>query len=52
MSLFGYLPGAAAIVIGFMGLGRARLRVVVGSAIGLPVALWLLFSRLLGFPLP
>jgi tripartite-type tricarboxylate transporter receptor subunit TctC len=52
MLLLGYLPGAAAIVCGFMILSRARLRYVIGCAVALPVALWLLFSKLLGFPLP
>jgi len=52
MTLLGYLPGAAVMVAGFMALGRASLRVIIGSAILLPVALWLLFAELLGFPLP
>ena len=52
MLVFGYLPGAAVIVLGFMTLGRAGPRVTLGLAVVLPVALWLLFSKLLGFPLP
>lgn len=52
MALLGYLPGAAAIVIGFMALTRARIRIVVACAIALPLGLWMLFSKLLGFPLP
>jgi tripartite-type tricarboxylate transporter receptor subunit TctC len=52
MTLLGYLPGAAAIIFGFMTLGRASSRVIAGCVIVLPVVLWLLFSRLLGFPLP
>jgi tripartite-type tricarboxylate transporter receptor subunit TctC len=52
MDVFGYFAGAAAVVAGFMALGRAEVKVIVGSAIGLPIALWLLFSKLLGFPLP
>lgn len=52
MAFFGYIVGAAAIVAGFMTLGRASLAVIVGSSIALPVALWLLFSMVLGFPLP
>jgi hypothetical protein len=49
---FGYLAGAAAIVAGFMALARAERKVVVGATIAFPLALWLLFDRLLGFPLP
>jgi hypothetical protein len=52
MDFFGYLWGAAAIVAGFMSLARANLKVVVGTAIVFPLALWLLFAKLLGFPLP
>ena len=52
MWLFGYLPGAAVIVSGFMILSKARLRYIIGCAIALPGVLWLLFSKLLGFPLP
>jgi hypothetical protein len=52
MEMFGYLPAAAATVAGFMAMARARLKVIVGTAIAFPVALWLLFDRLLGFPLP
>jgi tripartite-type tricarboxylate transporter receptor subunit TctC len=49
---FGYLPGAMAVVAGFMILARAELRVIVGTAILFPIVLWLLFDKLLGFPLP
>jgi tripartite-type tricarboxylate transporter receptor subunit TctC len=49
---FGYLPGAMALVAGFMALARAKLKVIVGTAILFPIALWLLFDKLLGFPLP
>lgn len=52
MWLLGYLPGAAVMVGGFMALGHARLRVIIGSAVVLPLVLWLLFAELLGFPLP
>jgi FtsH-binding integral membrane protein len=52
MSVYGYLTGAAATIAGFLMLGRADLRVVIGGAILLPLLLWLLFSKLLGFPLP
>ncbi|MCD6073927.1 MAG: hypothetical protein K0Q70_810 [Rhodospirillales bacterium] len=52
MDIFGYLLGAAAIVAGFMALARADLKVIVGTAIVFPVSLWLLFDKLLGFPLP
>lgn len=52
MSYFGYLAGAAAIVAGFMWIARASVRVVAGTAVAFPVVLWLLFDRLLGFPLP
>lgn len=52
MSGFGYLVGAAAIVAGFMAIARARAKIIVGAAVSFPVALWLLFDKLLGFPLP
>jgi Tripartite tricarboxylate transporter TctB family len=52
MDRFGYLAGAAALVAGFMLMVRASVRVVLGVAIVLPVALWLLFDKLLDFPLP
>jgi hypothetical protein len=52
MALLGYLPGGAAIVLGFMAIGRADFRIVLASAVALPLLLWLLFSQLLGFPLP
>jgi tripartite-type tricarboxylate transporter receptor subunit TctC len=52
MDVFGYFAGAAVVVAGFMALGRAEVKIIIGTAIGLPIALWLLFSKLLGFPLP
>ena len=52
IDVLGYLPGAAAMVAGFMLLVRARWTIVVGTAIVFPVALWFLFSKLLEFPLP
>jgi hypothetical protein len=52
MDRLGYLAGAAVIVAGFMALARADLKVIVGAAISFPVALWLLFDKALGFPLP
>jgi hypothetical protein len=52
MDVFGFLVGATAIVAGFMALARADIKVMVGTAIAFPVALWLLFDKLLGFPLP
>lgn len=52
LDFVGYFWGAAFIVAGFMILVRARVRAVVGTALAFPVALWLLFDRLLGFPLP
>jgi hypothetical protein len=52
MDVFGFLVGATAIVAGFMALARANTKVTVGTAISFPVALWLLFDKLLGFPLP
>ncbi|MGD8809032.1 MAG: tripartite tricarboxylate transporter substrate binding protein [Gammaproteobacteria bacterium] len=52
MAVFGYLAGAAATVAGFLLLGRANWIVVIGGAAVLPLLLWLLFSKLLGFPLP
>jgi len=52
MAAFGYLVGAAVPAAGFLLLGRARLLVVIAGALLLPGLLWLLFYRLLGFPLP
>jgi tripartite-type tricarboxylate transporter receptor subunit TctC len=52
MSTFGYLPGAGITVAGFMLLGRAHIRLVVAWAVAFPIVLWLLFSKVLGFPLP
>ena len=52
MRRLGYIPGAIVIVVGFMVLGRAGRLAVAVSALALPLGLWLLFSRLLGFPLP
>jgi tripartite-type tricarboxylate transporter receptor subunit TctC len=52
MDLYGYFFGASAIVAGFMALARAKLWIIVGAGILFPVALWLLFDKLLGFPLP
>lgn len=52
IDVFGYLPGAAVMVAGFMLLVRARWPIVIGTAIVFPLALWLLFDRLLEFPLP
>ena len=52
MNFYGYLAGATTIVAGFMLMARARIWVVLGTAIALPVGLWLLFEKLLGFPLP
>lgn len=52
MDSFGYLAGAATLVAGFLLIVRAKVRVVVGAAVALPLALWLLFDKLLDFPLP
>jgi len=52
MNQFGYLFGAAAIVAGFMTLARAGLKTMIATTIVFPLVLWLLFEKLLGFPLP
>ncbi len=52
MSSLGYLYGAAVVVGGFMSLARADFKVTIVTAVLLPLALWLLFERALGFPLP
>jgi len=52
MSTLGYIPGAVVIVAGFMALGRASRRAIAICVVAFPVGLWLLFSKLLGFPLP
>lgn len=52
MDLLGYVAGAAAIVAGFLLMVRASVKVVLTVAAVFPAALWLLFDKLLGFPLP
>ncbi len=52
MDSIGYFAGAAAIVAGFLLMVRAHLKVVIGASVLLPLALWLLFDKLLDFPLP
>jgi tripartite-type tricarboxylate transporter receptor subunit TctC len=52
MGAFGYLVGAIALVGGFMTLARADRWTAVTVALVFPVVLWLLFDRLLQFPLP
>jgi hypothetical protein len=52
MEAFGYLPGAALLVAGFLLIVRADIRVALGAAAALSFALWLLFDRALDFPLP
>lgn len=48
----GYLAGAAFIVAGFMTMARAGVRATLLATLAFPVTLWLVFDRLLGFPLP
>ena len=48
----GYRAGAACIVAGFMAMARAGWRATLVAAVVFPLALWGLFDRLLGFPLP
>jgi hypothetical protein len=52
MEAFGYLPGAAMLVAGFLLIVRADVKVALGAAVALPLALWLLFDVALDFPLP
>jgi hypothetical protein len=52
MEAFGYLAGAVMLVAGFLLIVRADIKVAVGAAVALPLALWLLFDRALDFPLP
>jgi hypothetical protein len=52
MSLLGYLAGAPALVAGMLLLARVHPATVVAAAVVAPVALWLLFARLLATPLP
>ena len=52
MDAVGYVAGAAVIVGGFLLMVRANLAVVIGASVLFPVALWLLFDKLLDFPLP
>ena len=48
----GYLAGAAFIVAGFMTMARAGVRATLLATLAFPLTLWLVFDRLLGFPLP
>jgi hypothetical protein len=48
----GYLAGTAFMVCGFMLLGRTDWKTAIVFAVLIPVLVWLLFSRLLGYPLP
>ena len=43
---------ALTIVAGFLLIVRAKNTVVLVAAVALPLALWLLFDKLLDFPLP
>jgi hypothetical protein len=52
MESLGYLAGAVTLVAGFLLIVRAKPLVVVAAAVALPLALWLLFDKLLDFPLP
>ncbi|HEY8521539.1 MAG TPA: tripartite tricarboxylate transporter TctB family protein [Gammaproteobacteria bacterium] len=52
MQLLGYLAGAVVLVAGFTALGGASKKATAGLAVLFPLALWLLFDRVLGFPLP
>jgi Tripartite tricarboxylate transporter TctB family len=52
LDVFGYLAGAATLVAGFLLLVRAKIHIVLGAAVALPLALWLLFDKVLDFPLP
>lgn len=53
MEFAGFLAAGPLLVGGFMlMMGERRLIPVAIAAIGAPVAVWLFFSELLGFPLP
>lgn len=52
MATAGYLAGTAFMVGGFMLLGRTDWKTAIVFAVLIPVLVWLLFSRLLGYPLP
>jgi hypothetical protein len=52
METFGYLAGAGTLVAGFLLIVRAKIAVVLAAAVVLPLSLWLLFDKLLDFPLP
>jgi len=52
MDVVGYVAGAAVIVAGFLLMVRANPTVVIGASVVFPLALWLLFDKLLDFPLP
>jgi len=52
MDVVGYVAGAAVIVAGFLLMVRASLTVVICASVVFPLALWLLFDKLLDFPLP
>jgi hypothetical protein len=52
MEAFGYLAGAAMLVAGCLLIVRTDIKIALGAAAALPLALWLLFDKALDFPLP
>lgn len=52
MELVGYLAGASALVAALLKLARSSLRVSAVAAVALPLATWLLLTKILAMPLP
>jgi hypothetical protein len=52
MSILGYLVGGVAVVAGMLLLARVRPSIVIAAAVLAPIAVWLLFTKLLATPLP
>jgi hypothetical protein len=52
MSWLGYWAGGAALVAGTLALARTGLVTLAVTSVVAPLALWLLFARLLATPLP
>jgi hypothetical protein len=52
MAVAGYIAGGAVLVAGTLLVARVRPATIAATAVLTPVALWLLFVRLLDTPLP
>jgi hypothetical protein len=52
MGSLGFVPGGALLVGGTLTLARSRPATIAAFAVATPLALWLVFARLLSIPLP